>query len=162
MSKSIYLVSPRCDFPSYYTAEAFSARTRSPCVLMADLALPTVAGLIPPDFDVRLCDENCSPVDYDADVDYVAITGKISQAAHMVEIARRFRERGKTVVMGGPYVSLSPELLRPYCDVLVRGEIENIAADLFSDLRSGRYKEEYLGDRPEMSACALPKWDGYP
>ena len=36
-----------------------------------------------------------------------------------------------------PSASLDPDLFRGKCDILVVGEIENIAADLFADLAAG-------------------------
>ena len=45
----------------------------------------------------------------------------------MIEMAGEFRRRGKLVVIGGPYATLNPEDLRPQTDILVRGEIEEIA-----------------------------------
>jgi hypothetical protein len=54
---------------------------------MADLAIATVAALAPSDFKGRLCDENVTPVDFDAAADLVGITGKVSQWGRMKSIA---------------------------------------------------------------------------
>ena len=114
--------------PSYFSSEVFAARGLSPAIATADLAIATVAALAPDDFAIRLCDENVSPVDYDTDADFIGITGKVSQWGRMRSIAGEFRARGKTVVIGGHYASLSPEAVRPHCDILIRGEMEEIAA----------------------------------
>ena len=66
------------------------------------------------------------------------------------------------VVIGGPYASLCPAVVRPYCDILVRGEVEDIAEELFSDLRGGGWKTEYVGSRPDLSHSPRPRWDLYP
>ena len=42
-------------------------------------------------------------VDYDTDCDVVALSTYTSRAPQSYEVARRFRERGKTVVIGGPH-----------------------------------------------------------
>lgn len=162
MSKSIYLINPASDFPTYYGAEVYAASGLRPATCVADLAAPTVAAMVPDDFDTRLCDENLTPIDFDADVDYVAITGKTSQARRMFEVARECRARGRTVVIGGPFASLSPEVAREYCDVLVRGEIEEIQESLFADLRQGRCKSEYVGTKPSLDLSPVPRWDLYP
>ena len=83
MSPSIYLVNPRADSPTYFGGEVFSGRGFPPGVLVADLALPTLAAMIPDDFDVELCDENLRPVDFEIAVDFVAITSKITQRGRM-------------------------------------------------------------------------------
>jgi radical SAM superfamily enzyme YgiQ (UPF0313 family) len=162
MSKSIYLINPRGDYPTYFTAEVYTSKGFKPTSLVADLAIPTLAALAPNDFHVEACDENISPVDFDINTDFVGITGKLSQRRRMISIAKEFRRRGKVVLIGGPYASLSPEHLRPHCDILVQGEVENIASDLFSDLKCGRWKQEYVGDKPDLSNSPLPKWSVYP
>jgi radical SAM superfamily enzyme YgiQ (UPF0313 family) len=80
----------------------------------------------------------------------------------MIELARKFRARGKLVIFGGPYVSLSPEDLRPHADILVRGEAEEIAPRLFADLMSGKWEKEYEGTKPDLSLSPIPRWDLYP
>ena len=151
---SIYLINPRADFPTYYGAEVYAGRGYEPAAFLADLVVPTLAAMIPKDFEVKICDEHLEPVDFNAAVDYVGITGKISQWGRMKAIAREFRRRGVIVIMGGPHASLSPEVTRPHCDILVRDEIEEIADELWSDLRSGRFREEYVGGRPDLRTFA--------
>lgn len=162
MSKSIYYINPMADFPTYFSAENYAARGFRRATQMADLAITTLAAMTPSDFNVRLCDENITPIDFGVDADFIGITGKITQYRHMVSTAREFRKRGKKVIIGGPYASLSPEVLRPHCDILVRGEIEELAPELFDDLRCSQWKEEYSGGRPDLSLSPIPRWDLYP
>lgn len=162
MGKSIYLINPAADMPSYFSAEAFAARGLPAAIAIADLAIATVAGLAPEDFGVELCDENVSAVNFDSAADFIGITGKVSQWHRMKSIAGEFRRRGKTVVIGGPYASLSPEVVRPHCDILIRGEMEEIAPKFFSDLRSGDWDDEYVGTRPDLRTSPMPRWDLYP
>ena len=161
MAPSIYFINPAADFPTYFNAENYAAHQLGRATQMADLAIPTLAALTPPDFEVRLCDENMDRVDPDWVPDYVGITGKITQHGRMVALAREFRARGSTVLIGGPYASLSPEVLAPHCDILVRGEIEEIAPRLFDDLRRRSFEAEYQGTRPDLSTSPLPRWDLY-
>ncbi len=162
MAKSIYLINPSSDFPTYFSAEVYAAHGFQPCTLIADLAIPTLAALTPKDFAVKLCDQNISPVDFNTDADYIGITGKITQRGQMIRIAREFRRRGKVVLIGGPYASLSPQCLRSECDILVQGEVENIAEQLFSDLRGSCWKPEYMGGKSDLCATPVPLWDAYP
>jgi hypothetical protein len=162
MTTSIYLINPASYCPSYYNLEIYIEKGFMPAVIQGELALTTVAAMAPSDFDVRLCDENISPVDFDVDADFIGITGKVSQWGRMVAIAEEFRRRGKVVMMGGPYASLCPEAVRPYCDILVRGEMETIAAEFFTDIKSNQWKSEYFGDKADLSLSPLPRWDLYP
>lgn len=162
MSLSLHIVNPAADFPTYFGAEILAASGQPAGVMMADLAAATVAALAPADFHVSICDESVSPVDYDHPSDWIAITGKVSQRRRMVTIADEFRRRGKRVIIGGPYASLSPARLRDHCDVLVCGEAEEIAGELFADLRAGRPRGAYFGDKPSLSLTPPPRWDLYP
>ncbi len=160
--KRIYFVNPKPQTNGYFGADVYAHWGYRPVQSIADLTIATVAALVPADFDVRLCDEQVMPVDLDIDADFIGLTGKISQAARLITLARMFRQRGKVVIVGGPFASLDPQAVRPYCDILVRGEIEEIAPALFADLREGRWKEEYNGSRPDLSLSPIPRWDLYP
>jgi hypothetical protein len=162
MSKSIYLINPKADFPSYYSAEIHTHLGLNPVAYVADLAIATVAALAPADFDITLCDEQITPVDLDSPADYVGLTGKGSQVGRMLALAQHFRRRGKTVIIGGPFASLSPEVVRPHCNILVRGEIESIAPRLFADLKMGQWQTEYVGSWSDLKLSPLPRWDLYP
>ncbi|MFN0204708.1 MAG: radical SAM protein [Planctomycetota bacterium] len=161
MKRSIYLINPAADFPTYYGAEVYEGRGYKSAAFLADLVVPTLAAMVPSDFHVEICDEHLESVNFDLPVDYVGITGKISQWGNAKKIAKEFRRRGKVVLMGGPHASLCPEVVRPHCDILVRDEMEEIVDELFSDLWSGDYKEEYRGGRPDLALTPVPRWDLY-
>ncbi len=118
--------------------------------------------MAPAGVHVTICDEDIAPADLDTTAEIIGLTGKVTQLGRMIELAAAYRARGKTVLIGGPYASLDPEALRPHCDILVRGELEGIAEGLFADLNEGRAKEDYQGDRPEITASPIPRWDLYP
>ena len=150
MVKRLLLVNPRTALPGYYGAEVFEAWGMTSTIGIADLATTTIAALAPADWEVTICDEHIAPAELDAEADFVGLTGKITQAPRMIELAREFRERGKIVLCGGPYASLSPDVFRGRCDVLVTGELEGIASRLFADLERGCWQCEYQGGRPEL------------
>jgi radical SAM superfamily enzyme YgiQ (UPF0313 family) len=160
--KSIYIINPKNPAPGYHSWGAFQHFGLSPATAVADLAIATVAAFVPDDFDVALCDEWVEAVDLSRHPDFVALTGKSGQWPRMRELAAEYRRRGICVVMGGPFVSLDPESARPHCDILVRGEIEEIAEGLFADLRSGNWKREYVGTKPDLARSPVPRWDLYP
>lgn len=159
---AIYLINPRARSQAYFGAEIYEASGFGGVHLVADLTMTTLAALVPDDYSIRLCDETLGPVDLDAAVDVVALTGKTSQVGRMLELADHFRQRGRLVVIGGPHASLAPETVRAHCDVLVRGEVEEIAATLFADLRDGTWKAEYVGEQADLSRAPIPRWDLYP
>ncbi len=160
--KKVYLINPKNDFPNYYGAEVFTAVLGKPGVIVADLAVTTVATLMRPYFDVQLCDQHIDEVDYDLDVDFVAITGKVTQRRHAEEIAMRFRDRGIPVMVGGPFASLSPERVRHFADILIVGELEEIADEIFPEIASGKWKDYYEGEKADLANSPLPAWELYP
>lgn len=162
MPSSIYLINPAPDFPTYFGAEVLAASGGPAGVMMADLTTTTVAAFAPADFTVEICDESVAPVDYDHPADWIAVTGKVSQRRRMAAIADEFRRRGKRVIIGGPYASLSPARAREHCDILVCGEAEEIAAELFADLRGGNPRDCYTGEKPDLSLSPTPRFDLYP
>lgn len=157
---SIYIIAPETDSQTNYPRmEAQDGRF---VTQTAAISLTTVAALAPEDFQVRLCDENIDAVDFDAPEDVIAITANVSQARRAIAFARCFRARGKTVLMGGPHVSLAPHLFEGEADSIVAGELESIAADVFADARAGRLKPRYDAPKADLAASPAPRWDLYP
>jgi hypothetical protein len=94
MSRSLCLINPRTDPPSYFSAEFCTASGCAPAALVADVGTATAAAMRPADFEVRQNDENIAPVPNRLDVDQVGLTGKIGRWGRMKSIARTLRERG--------------------------------------------------------------------
>ena len=89
-----YLIQDKKDIKNYWFAR---------------LSLTTLAALTPKGVEVAITDENVDEIDFDEDVDLVGITAMTMHAKRAYEIARRFRERGVTVVMGGIHASSLPQ-----------------------------------------------------
>lgn len=151
---SLYLINPQPRLANYETVDGF--------VSVPDLAIVTIAGMAPDHWDVRVCEEELTEVDLDDPAQFVGLTGKNAQLSRMIELAAAFRARGKTVLIGGPLATLDPEALRPHADILVTGEIEEIAPALFADLEAGVWRDAYDGGRADIRTSPVPRWDLYP
>ena len=162
METSIYLINPRERAPGAHSAEFLRAWGIANIVGLADLSTTTVAALAPAGWTVTICDERIQPVDFDIKADVIGITGKVSQRDRMIELSAEFRRRGKRVLIGGPYASLSPEDMRPHADILVVGEFEEIAAKVFADIAAGSWQAEYAGTKADLNLSPIPRWDLYP
>ncbi|MBD3307291.1 radical SAM protein, partial [candidate division KSB3 bacterium] len=162
MPKTLYLINPAASFPFYYETGVYSQLGFQPATMMAHLALTTVAAMVPDDFAVQVCDERIFSADFDCTADIIGITGTYSQLRRIITLARAFRRQGRIVVIGGPLASLYPEAVRPHCDIVVRGELEQVAARLFSDLRKGTWQAEYIGEWADLSLSPVLRWDLYP
>src|SRR5262245_38267082 len=141
------------------TAELFGLRT-----LHAPIGLATVAALTPPDWQIRIVDENVEDIDFDVDTDVVGISIFNVQYQRAVEIAAEFRRRGRWVVAGGPYPSLMPDRCAPYFDAVFEGETEltwpEFCRDFAGGVRKPLYRQEAKVDigrrRGTTSSTATP------
>jgi radical SAM superfamily enzyme YgiQ (UPF0313 family) len=158
---SILIVNPAADEPSYYSYEVLDGPDGG-WVQVADLTIATLAAFVPEGWAIRLAEEAVHPVDLEAEVDFVAITGKVTQRGRMIALAEAFRRRGRTVLIGGPFATLSPDDMRPHADILVTGEMEELAPRLFADLAAGSWRDSYDGGRADVRLAPLPRWDLYP
>lgn len=154
----IYLINPKNDWAMFYGDEFLQGKR----TYVIDTTLPTVAGCIPSDISIEMCDARVHDINYDTDADWIGLTVKLGQHRSMMEIASKFKAKGKKIIIGGPFVYSYAEEIRDYGDVLVKGEIEEIAPKLFSDLKNNTYQREYIGTRPNLSLSPLPRWDLYP
>ncbi len=127
----------------------------------APLGLATVAGMTPPEFAVELVDENAEPIRFDTDADLVAIGCWNVQYHRARELAREFRRRGKTVVVGGPYPTLCPERFTDGTfDVVFDGEAEITWPEFCRDLLAGTPKPVYkqVGN-VDIRLSPVPRFD---
>jgi radical SAM superfamily enzyme YgiQ (UPF0313 family) len=115
-------------------------------VLAPPLVLPLLAGLTPPDVDVRLVDENVEPVAVNAAADWVAITCMTASAPRAYAIADAFRQRGVPVVMGGIHPTVLPDEAAAHADAVVIGEAEPVWREVLADLAAGRLRPRYKQD----------------
>lgn len=162
MAKKIYIINPYNYTPTYFGNDFFKHYGLSAINYAMNLASATVATMAKQYLEVELCEEFSQPINFETDADIIGITGMISQWERMRVVAETFREMGKIVMLGGAHVSLCPEMARPYCDILVIGEIEDIYHDLFKDIKNNKWKEEYRGTRPDLSKSVAPDLSIYP
>lgn len=128
--------------------------------LYPPMGLMTVAAMTPPEHTVSITDENISEIDYDTDADLVGISAMTASAPRAYEIAKRFRENGKKVVLGGIHPSLMPEEASEYADAVAIGEAEGTWPRIISDLQNGGLERLYKSDTyPEGSTIPLPRYD---
>ncbi|MEW6355658.1 MAG: radical SAM protein [Planctomycetota bacterium] len=124
------------------------------------LALPLIAALTPPDWDVEIVNDYAEGIDYDAPCDLVGITAMTPQAYRAYQIADQFRGRGRPVVMGGFHATNVPEQTLDHVDAIVRGEAEPVWGELIDDVKRGRLKKIYAADEPvDLSKLPTPRYD---
>jgi radical SAM superfamily enzyme YgiQ (UPF0313 family) len=151
-------------FPETYWGHEYALRLIGKRTLLPPLGLLTVAALLPPDWDVRLCDMNARSLD-EAELDWadvVFLSGMLVQRSSMLEIAARARARGKVIVAGGPHATATPDALAPFVDTIVVGEAEDIIGPLCVALQGERASlpaRFVASGRPDLRALPPPRYD---
>ena len=124
---------------------------------MEPLGPAVIAGITPPDAEVKIYDDRLEEMPYDEPFDLVAISVQIFTARRSYEIAAEFRKRGVPVALGGVHVTLAPEEATEHGDVVILGDAELSWPKLVEDLRRGALEERYgagpAGSPREAGIC---------
>ncbi|MEB2283591.1 MAG: hypothetical protein B6D46_15090 [Polyangiaceae bacterium UTPRO1] len=132
----IYLVSPT----HYDGSGALHKTTR---YWTSGITLPYLKAITPKGHDVELVDELMYDVDLDRECDVVGITAMGPQIVRAYDLAREFRSRGRRVVLGGTWATLTAEESLRHADAVVAGEAEDVWPELLADFSEGRTKGIY-------------------
>ena len=136
-------------------------------VLTPSLALTSIAGSTPPDWEVVYWDENLlqGPPPWEPFPQVVGITVHLTFAHRAYELAEWYRRRGACVVLGGLHVMACPDEAAVHADVLAIGEGVQLWPKILGDVAAGRVQAVYRGDyrRPYREDPAprrelLPRW----
>ena len=68
---------------------------------MVGLALPLIAALTPKEWEVQLVLETIEDVPFDTDAEVIGISSMGHAVIRTLDIAKEFKRRGKTVILGG-------------------------------------------------------------
>jgi radical SAM superfamily enzyme YgiQ (UPF0313 family) len=155
----IHLVSP-----THYLPDGSLHRTTR--YWTSGITLPYLKALTPPPHTVTFTDELMQELDEERvarEADVVGITAMGPQIRRAYDLADRFRARGKKVVLGGTWVSLTAEQSLRHADAVVAGEAETVWHEVLADLEAGRSRGIYragawhdLRDLPEHDPWELP------
>jgi radical SAM superfamily enzyme YgiQ (UPF0313 family) len=127
------------------------------------LTLPYLAALFGERCEVEILDELLDPIPFDTDADLIALTCMGAGLTRALEVADQFRERGKTVVIGGPTASAHPEVVAPHVDSLVIGDGEGLIDKLLDDLENDSLQPSYKHTSPPpMTGHPVPRYDLVP
>lgn len=155
MSKNLLIIQPS-HYHSKNDRTVFKSRSRS----LVPLALPYLASLTPPDWNVTLIDEQIQDVDFEARPDLVAVTSWTVHSIRGYDVAQRFRDKGISVIMGGPHVWFHPEEAAEHCDAIGIGEGEPIWSQMLQDAANGKLQKVYRAPQmPSIAGLPVPRWD---
>jgi radical SAM superfamily enzyme YgiQ (UPF0313 family) len=117
-------------------------------VLTPTLALTSVAGATPPNWEVRYWDENLlqGPPPSSPFPQVVGITVHLTFARRAYELAAWYRRRGAKVVLGGLHVLSCPEETAPHADALAIGDGVQMWPIILRDVEARALRPVYHAD----------------
>jgi radical SAM superfamily enzyme YgiQ (UPF0313 family) len=138
-------------------------------VLTPSLALTSLGGATPSEWEVRYWDENLlqGPPPTEPFPQVVGITVHLTFAERAYALADWYRRRGARVVLGGLHVLSCPEEAAPHADALAIGEGVQVWPEVLRDVEAGALRPVYRGsyrrpyrEDPAPRRDLLPK-DGF-
>jgi len=128
------------------------------------LGLLVLASVTPPQWDIKVIDENLGAVDYASmpQPDLVGITAFTAQANRAYEVATHFRSRSVRVIMGGIHATMCLQEALAYVDSVVTGEAESIWPRVLADFENGSLKQVYAGEHLDMKNAPPARHDLLP
>jgi radical SAM superfamily enzyme YgiQ (UPF0313 family) len=137
--KSVLLINP------FYVKDPNSSFGKH--ALTPSLALSSIAGATPADWDVEFWDENLlqGPPPHSPFPQVVGITVHLTFAERAYELAEWYRSRGSVVVFGGLHVQACADECRPHADTIVFGDGVQVWEQILRDIEQNYLKQEYTG-----------------
>ena len=122
------------------------------------LTMPLLAAECGEDWDVQICIETIEDIPWDTDIDLIGIGSMGHSIIRGIEIAKKFKELGHTVVMGGYMASLVSEEVKQYCDSILIGDAEGYWSDMLNDYLDDNLKDFYY-KKIETLSTPLPRYE---
>lgn len=139
----------------YYDKDKLIKKRR---LYFVGLAPAIFASIIPDDIEFEVCLETIENVNFCTDADLIAISGMGHAILRSIDIAKEFKRRGKTVVMGGYMASLIPNEIKQYCDSVIIGDGEMSFPKMIDDFKNGMLQEFYKKPLVKLT-YPLPKYE---
>jgi radical SAM superfamily enzyme YgiQ (UPF0313 family) len=156
----IVLINPRFELSFWgmeHCMQLFGKRANLPVSCLALLA-----ALVPDHHQVTLVDENVEDIDFDrlGRADLACVTGMSIQGQRLVEILEECRARGVMTVVGGPMVTVEPDILEGLADVIFVGEADDTWPQFLSEWEQGCHKSRYeQPEKTDLTRLPLPRVD---
>ncbi len=112
---------------------------------MEPITIAVLKAITPAHIETVLYDDRIELIDYNVPTDLVAISVETYTARRSYAIAKAFRQRGVTVILGGYHVTLCKEEALENADCIVVGNAESVWNGLLRDYELHQLKREYYG-----------------
>ena len=119
-------------------------------LMIPQLSLYILKGLTPPGHEVKILEEEKEDIDLEQECDLVGISCMTANAPRAYELCREFKERGKTVVLGGVHPTILPDEALQHADCVVVGEAEGVWGTLLQDWQNNNLQSKYHDPKPDL------------
>lgn len=130
---------------------------------LPSLGLLTIAGMIPKKHKVDYVEiPNLNEIDsLPGEWDLVAISSYSYQINEGYELAKRYKDAGIPVVMGGLHVSYLPGEAKEFCDSVIIGEGEVSWSEFLGDFEKGEIKPIYgsIDEEFDLNDAPMPAFE---
>ncbi|VVB86391.1 B12 binding domain protein [uncultured archaeon] len=110
-----------------------------------------------PGAELELLNANvCEPAPCDIKADLIGISSMTATITWTYKFSDELRKLGKKVVLGGIHPTALPEEAKQHADAVVIGEAESVWGDVLRDVRDGKLREFYYGERLPLDNIPLP------
>ena len=127
--------------------------------LFPPLGLATLAGYIPPHWEVEVIDEHVEILDWNDEPDLVVIQVYITNAYRAYKIADHYRARGVYVCLGGLHVTSLPEEAEKHADTIFIGPGEDTWPQFLADWQTWYPKPVYRSHHRTLEDAPPPRRD---
>ncbi len=129
-------------------------------IYLPGLVFPLLAAMTPTNWEVEIKLEVVDTITFDEKPDIVAIGTMGHTIFRGLEIAKEFKKRNCTVVMGGYMASMVPSLLTDHVDSVIVGDAEISYPKMLSDFeRSGKIKPVYNYPVGSLTDLPVPRYE---
>lgn len=147
-------------YPSSYDSK--NCMIKSKYSLVPSRTLPYLAALTPARYDMRIVDELVDKLNFDEDVDLVALTGMLRHMPRAIDIAREFRKRGVPSIIGGVGAFSVRNMIEEsgVFESFIIGEVDETWKDILNDFEKGQLKRCYEhAAPPQLSGLPHARFD---
>lgn len=135
-------------------------KRKAKVVPFPQLSLPLIAALTPLEHQVRIVDERLEEIPWEEPWDLAGLTVMTATAPRAYEIARRLRDQGVKVVLGGSHPTALPEEAIQHADSVVIGEAEGLWEQVIEDFGRGQLRCFYRrAQPPSLAGLPSPRLD---
>mgnify|MGYP000907457495 FL=1 len=124
------------------------------------LAMPLLAAMMPNDWEAEIVLEIIEDIPFDTDAELIGISTMGHGVIRSIDIAKKFHEMGKTVILGGYMASIMAEEALKHCSSVVVGDAELVWQGLLTDYENGNLKKIYEKNmRSGFFSTPMPRFD---